>query len=342
MTTHSDSHTEPGSITVISGGVGAARFLRGLIDAVDADRITAVVNTGDDTVLHGLSISPDLDTITYTLAGAIDPERGWGLIDETWRAMAALRRYATVRPDGSSAAPQWFNLGDQDLATHFYRTARLDEGATLTQVTDEIRRAWDVPIRLAPMSDERCSTIVSVSEDPDAGGAERDVSFQDYFVRLRHSVPVSAVRFDGNAALSATAATAMRTAAVIVIAPSNPLVSIGPLRSLDGVDELLSGRRDHVVAVSPIVGGAALKGPADRMLLELGHEPTVVGVARMYAPIASVLVIDPIDAHLAGEIEAAGMRCVVTPSVMATPEIARKLALTTIGSVADSRQPVIE
>ena len=342
MTTHSDSHTESGSITVISGGVGAARFLRGLIDAVDADRITAVVNTGDDTVLHGLSISPDLDTITYTLAGAIDPERGWGLIDETWRAMAALGRYATVRPDGSSAAPQWFNLGDQDLATHFYRTARLDEGATLTQVTDEIRRAWDVPIRLVPMSNERCSTIVSVSEDPDAGGAERDVSFQDYFVRLRHSVPVSAVRFDGNAALSATAATAIRTAAVIVIAPSNPLVSIGPLRSLDGVDELLAGRRDDVVAVSPIVGGAALKGPADRMLLELGHEPTVVGVARMYASIASVLVVDPIDAHLAGEIEATGMRCVVTPSVMSTPEIARQLALTTIGSVAGSRQPIIE
>ncbi len=342
MTTHSDSRPEAGSITVISGGVGAARFLRGLIDAVDADRITAVVNTGDDTVLHGLSISPDLDTITYTLASAIDPERGWGLVDETWRSMEALGRYANVRPDGSTAAPQWFNLGDQDLATHFYRTARLGEGATLTQVTDEIRRAWDVPIHLVPMSDERCSTIVSVTTDPDAGDAERDVSFQDYFVRLRHSVPVSAVRFDGNAALSASAATAIRTAAVIVIAPSNPLVSIGPLRSLDGVDELLGARRDQVVAVSPIVGGAALKGPADRMLLELGHEPTVVGVARLYAPIASVLVIDPIDAHLAGEIEAAGMHCVETPSVMSTPEIARQLALTTIGSVADSRQPVIE
>ena len=342
MTIHSASHTKPGSITVISGGVGAARFLRGLIDAVDAARITAVVNTGDDTVLHGLSISPDLDTITYTLAGAIDPERGWGLVDETWRSMEALGRYVRVRPDGSSAAPQWFNLGDQDLATHFYRTARLDEGATLTQITEEIRRAWDVPICLVPMSDDRCSTIVSVIEDPDAGGTERDVSFQDYFVRLRHSVPVSGVRFDGDAALSATAATAIQSAATIVIAPSNPLVSIGPLRSLGGVDELLMSRRDDVVAVSPIVGGAALKGPADRMLLELGHEPTVVGIARIYAPIASVLVIDPIDTHHIGEIEAAGMRCVVTPSVMATPEIARQLALSTIRSVADSHQPVRE
>ena len=336
------SHPGTDTIAVISGGVGAARFLRGLIDAIDTDRITAVVNTGDDTVLHGLSISPDLDTITYTLAGAIDPERGWGLVDESWRAMAALDRYVAVRPDGSAAAPQWFNLGDQDLATHFYRTARLAEGATLTEVTDEIRRAWDVPIRLVPMSDQRCSTIVSVTEDPDADGAARDVSFQDYFVRLRHSVPVSAVRFDGDAGLSETAATALRSAATIVIAPSNPLVSIGPMRSLGGVDDLLTRRRDDVVAISPIVGGLALKGPADRMLLELGHEPSVVGVAEMYAPIASVLVIDPLDAHLVGEIEKIGMRCVVTPSVMSTPEIAQQLAEATLASVASPGQSVAE
>lgn len=340
MTTPSSAGTD--TIAVISGGVGAARFLRGLIDAVETDRITAIVNTGDDTVLHGLSISPDLDTITYTLAGAIDPERGWGLVDETWRAMAALDRYVAVRPDGSAAAPQWFNLGDQDLATHFYRTARLAEGATLTQVTDEIRRAWDVPIRLLPMSDQRCSTIVSVTEDPDADGTARDVSFQDYFVRLRHSVPVSAVRFDGDAGLSETAATALGSAATIVIAPSNPLVSIGPLRSLAGVDEMLARRRDDVVAISPIVGGLALKGPADRMLLELGHEPSVVGVAKMYASIASVLVIDPLDAHLTGEIEETGMRCVVTPSVMSTPEIARQLAEATLASVASPGQSIAE
>jgi LPPG:FO 2-phospho-L-lactate transferase len=342
MTTHSgaDAGTDP--IAVVSGGVGAARFLGGLIDAVDPHRITAVVNTGDDTVLHGLSISPDLDTITYTLAGAIDPERGWGLVDETWRAMDALTRYAAVRPDGSSAAPQWFNLGDQDLATHFYRTARLAEGATLTQVTDEIRRAWNVPVRLVPMSDERRSTIVSVTADPDAGGAARDVSFQDYFVRLRHSVPVAAVRFVGDAALSAGAAATLERASSIVIAPSNPLVSIGPLRSLPGFDDLLAARRDDVVAVSPIVGGEALKGPADRMLLELGHEPSVVGVARLYAPIASVLVIDPLDAHLRGQVEGAGMRCVVTPSVMSTPEIARRLAVTTLASVARPGQSVAE
>ena len=336
MTDHDDR------IAVISGGVGAARLLRGLIAAVDPGRITAVVNTGDDTVLHGLSISPDLDTITYTLADAIDPERGWGLVDESWRAMGALDRYAAIRPAGSRAAPQWFNLGDQDLATHFYRTARLAEGATLTVVTDEIRRAWNVPIRVVPMSDQRRSTIVTVESDPATDGAENEVSFQDYFVRLRHSVPVSAVRFDGVATLSDRASEAIAEAATIVIAPSNPIVSIGPLRSLEGFDAILRSRRDDVVAVSPIVGGAALKGPADRMLVELGHEASVVGVARLYADIASVLVIDPVDEHLAGAVEAAGMRCVVTPTVMSTPSISRQLAEVTLESVTSPGQPVTQ
>jgi LPPG:FO 2-phospho-L-lactate transferase len=318
-----------GPITVVSGGVGAARFLRALLDVVDPDLVTAVVNTGDDTVLHGLSISPDLDTVVYTLAGAIDPERGWGLVDETWRAMEALERFEAVRPDGSAAAPRWFNLGDQDLATHFYRTARLAEGATLTEVTDEIRRAWQVPIRVIPMSDQRLSTLVTTPEG--------EVSFQDYFVRLRHSVPVDAVRFDGDAALAPTASRALGDADVIVIAPSNPVVSIGPIRSLPGVDDLLAAVRDRVVAVSPIVGGAALKGPADRMLDELGHEASVVGVARLYAPIASALVVDPADAHLADAVEAEGLRCVITPSVMSDRDVAAELARATLGAVRPPR-----
>ncbi len=330
---------EPGSVTVVSGGVGAARFLRGLVDAVgrglvdgvdDTASITALVNTGDDCTLHGLAISPDLDTIVYTLAGAIDPERGWGLVDETWRAMESLGRYEGVRPVGSVAAPRWFNLGDRDLATHFYRTARLAEGATLTDVTDEIRRAWDVPIRVVPMTNDRLSTLVTV----DAPGAQpTEVTFQDYFVRLRHDVPVRSVRFDGHAALSERAHQALTDATTVVIAPSNPLVSIAPIRSLDGVDAVLADRRHRVVAVSPIVGGAALKGPADRMLTELGHERSVVGVARLYSPIASTLVIDTVDAHHAAAIEATGMRCVVTDTVMSTPEIARRLALDTLGSL---------
>ncbi|MGA7756580.1 MAG: 2-phospho-L-lactate transferase [Ilumatobacteraceae bacterium] len=322
------------TVTVLSGGVGAARLLAGIVDAgrhgmVDA-AVTAVVNTADDCVLHGLAISPDLDTVTYTLAGAIDPGRGWGLVDETWQTMAALERYEAIRPEGSTAAPRWFNLGDRDLATHFYRTARLAEGATLTEVTDEIRRAWGVPIGIVPMSDDRIQTIVTVVADD---GTLTDVAFQDYFVRLRHGVPVSSVRFDGTATLSSSAHDAIDTADVVVIAPSNPIVSIGPIRSLPGVDALLERRREHVVAVSPIVGGAALKGPADRMLIELGHQPSVVGVAELYAPIAAALVIDPVDAHLAADVEAAGLRCVITPSVMATPGVARELATATIDAI---------
>lgn len=322
MTASSD-----GPVTVLSGGVGAARFLRGLIAAVDDPAmISTIVNTGDDCRLHGLSISPDLDTITYTLAGAIDPERGWGLVDETWRAIGALERYEGVRPVGSEAAARWFGLGDQDLATHFYRTARLAEGATLTTVTDEIRRAWGVAVRLLPMADERLSTMVTLADG-------REVTFQDYFVRLRHDVAVTSIRFDGVATLAAPARASLEQAAVVVIAPSNPIVSIGPIRSLAGVDELLSSRRDRVVAISPIVGGAALKGPADRMMAELGVEPSVVGVAELYAPIASTLVVDPADAPLADRVEAAGMRCVVQPSIMSDPDVARELAVATLASV---------
>lgn len=308
-------------ITVLCGGVGAARFLRALRGLPDATPVTGVVNTGDDTVLHGLSISPDIDTITYTLAGAIDPERGWGLVDETWTAMASLARYAAVRPDGSSAAPTWFNLGDRDLATHFYRTARLAEGASLTEVTAEIARAWELPELLVPMSDDPVATMVDLLDG-------RTVTFQEYFVQLRHSVPVRGVRFEGSstATLQPAAAAAIGDASVVVVAPSNPIVSIGPMRTLSGMDELLAARRSSVVAVSPIVGGAALKGPADRMMVELGHEASVVGVARLYRDIAGTLVIDPADAHLAGEVEAAGMRCVVQPSIMSDPVVGAALA----------------
>ena len=314
------------TVTVISGGVGAARMLRALSTVVDPERITAVVNTGDDTTMHGLAISPDLDTITYTLAGAIDPTRGWGLRDETWRAMEALGRFDGVRPPASTAGGSWFSLGDQDLATHFYRTARLAEGADLTTVTDEIRRAFGVDVRLLPMTDERVATEIQLVDGDWIG-------FQDYFVRLRHEVVARAVRFTTTGAtLSAPARAAIAEVDTVVIAPSNPIVSVGPIRSLDGVDELLAARRDSVVAVSPIVAGVALKGPADRLLLELGHEASVVGVARLYAPVAGTLVIDPADADRAAEVEAAGVHCVVTPSVMSTPEIAGRLARATLAA----------
>jgi LPPG:FO 2-phospho-L-lactate transferase len=308
-------------VVVLSGGVGAARFLRGLVLAIEPERVVAVVNTGDDTELHGLSISPDLDTIVYTLAGAIDRERGWGLADETWHALGALERYAAVRPEGSGAASTWFGLGDRDLGTHLYRTARLGEGATPTEVAGEIGRAWGLTIRLLPMTDGRFRTVIRL-----AGGGEA-VSFQDYFVRLRHDVAIESIEFHQEGCeLGPEVGTALSAAQAVFIAPSNPLVSIGPIRAVPGVDELLAARRDSVVAVSPIVGGHALKGPADRMLVELGIEPSVVGVARLYAPIAATLVIDPADADLATDVETTGMRCVVTPTVMSDADVSRALA----------------
>jgi len=317
-------------IAVVSGGVGAARFLRALLEIVPADEIAAVVNTGDDIAMHGLSISPDIDTITYTLAGATDDVRGWGMRNETWRAMEALQRFVAVRPDGSTAAPTWFNLGDQDLATHFYRTARLAEGATLTEITAEVCAAFGVEIALLPMTHERVETRVTLALAPG-----EEVGFQEYFVKLAHNVPVRSVRFAGadTAALTDAARHALTSAETVVIAPSNPLVSIGPLRALNGVDEILSARRDTVVAVSPIIGGAALKGPADRMLVELGHEQSVVGVARLYSSIASALVIDPVDADLADAVEATGMRPIVVPSIMSTPEVSATLARATLAAV---------
>ncbi|MEY3641333.1 MAG: 2-phopspho-L-lactate transferase [Actinomycetota bacterium] len=313
-------------ITVVSGGVGAARLLRGAALVVPHDELLTIVNTGDDTVMHGLAISPDLDTVTYTVSGSIDPERGWGLSDEAWTTMQALERFASVRPVDSHAGENWFGLGNRDLATHFYRTTRLAEGATLAEVTAEITRAFGIAFRVLPMSNDRVSTIVTLADG-------NEVAFQEYFVKLRHDVLVRAVRFDGAVAARPLGLRELRESHAVVIAPSNPIVSIGPMRALAGFDDALSSRRDTVVAVSPIVAGAALKGPADRMLTELGHEATVVGVARLYAPIAGTLVIDTADAALAAQVEAAGMRCVVADTIMKTPEVAASLTRTCLAAV---------
>jgi len=300
--------------------------------ATEPSSILAVVNTGDDAVLHGLHVSPDVDTVVYTLASAIDPGRGWGLADETWRAMGALARYAAARPVDSAAGATWFNLGDQDLATHLYRTGRLAEGATLSAVTDEIRRAWGVAAAIVPMTDDAVRTVVTVDEDVDGAGAGDEISFQDYFVRLRHAPRVRSVRFDGAASAAPTFLSALD--GPVVIAPSNPVVSIGPIRALPGVEAALAANRHRTVAISPIVAGAALKGPADRMLTELGHEPSVVGVARAYAPVCGHLVIDRLDAHLAGAVEAEGVRCTVTDTVMSTPDVAAALGRTALEVLA--------
>jgi LPPG:FO 2-phospho-L-lactate transferase len=315
-------------ISVLAGGVGAARYLRGLAQVVPHGDITAVVNTGDDTVMHGLSISPDIDTVTYTLADAIDPERGWGLRDETWRAMGSLDRFATVRPDGSHAGERWFNLGDNDLATHFYRTARLAEGATLAEVTDEVRRAFGLGMRIVPMTNDPVSTMVHLADDGSV------VSFQEYFVKLRHDVAVTRIELRGIENAGFVDPAVITDADIVVIAPSNPIVSIGPIRAIGGVDTLLSARRESVVGISPIVAGTALKGPADRMLNELGFEATAVGIARMYAPVCGTLVIDEQDAHLRADVEACGVRCVVTDTIMSKPGIGASLARATIDAIS--------
>jgi LPPG:FO 2-phospho-L-lactate transferase len=293
--------------------VGAARYLRGLRRVVAPERIVAVVNTGDDATMHGLRISPDLDTVTYTVAGAIDPERGWGLAGETWRAMGAIARYGAVRPAGSSAGDDWFGLGDADLATHMYRTARLAEGATPTRIAGEIARAWGLGETIVPMCDEPVATRVELAEDCAAGRAGDVIGFQDYFVRMRHGVAVRRVEYAGVDAASAGWLARLATADAVVIAPSNPVVSIGPIRALRGVDAAL-----------------ALKGPADRMLAELGHEASVVGVARLYAPVCGTLVVDDADAALADAVRAEGMRCVVTGTVMSDAERAAALARATL------------
>ena len=299
-------------IAVIAGGVGAARFLRGLLDVVDPADVTAIVNTADDIVLHGLHISPDLDTITYTLAGAINPETGWGLDGETWQAMTLLERY------GGEA---WFRLGDRDLATHLYRTQRLGEGASLSEVTAEITRTWDLGLRVLPMSDDPVTTMVTVPDDGEIG-------FQEYFVGRRHAVTTEKVRFAGVevAAPAPGVLAAIAGAARVVIAPSNPIVSIGPVLAVPGLREALAEVRDRTVAISPIVAGVALKGPADRMLADLGHESSVVGVARIYREVAASLIIDRADAGRAGEVEAEGMAVVVTDTVMRDVGVAAALA----------------
>jgi LPPG:FO 2-phospho-L-lactate transferase len=310
----------PASVAVLAGGVGAARMLSALCGVTDPASLTAIANVGDDLELHGLHISPDLDTITYTLAGEINAETGWGLTGETWQAMDTVRRYGGI---------DWFGLGDRDLGTHLFRTQRLAEGASLTEVTGEITRAWGLGVRLLPVTDDRLRTMITLAEGPDAG---QEVSFQEYFVHRRHDVAVQAVRFDGADAAQPGLAVlpTLGQADRIVIAPSNPVVSIDPVLAVPGVRAAIEARRADTIAVSPIVAGAALKGPADRLLRELGHDDSVVGVARLYAPLAATLVIDEADADLADAVAAEGIRPVVTRTIMREPGVGDSLARTVL------------
>lgn len=299
-------------VAALAGGVGAARFLRGLVEVVPAASVTVVGNTGDDQRFHGLHVSPDLDTVTYTLAGAGEPETGWGLAGETFRCMEALDRYGL---------PTWFRLGDADLATHLFRTARLAEGARLSEVTAEITAAWGVDVRLLPMSDVAAPTVIETVSDG-------RLAMQEWFVRRRAEPRVSGIDLSAAAAASPAPGVleALEAAEVIVISPSNPLISIAPILAVDRVREALVRRRDRVVAVSPIVGGAAVKGPADRLLRDQGIEVSARGVAETYADVCGTFVLDDVDAELADKIEALGVTPVVAPTIMHDVAAASALA----------------
>ena len=311
-------------LATLAGGVGAARFLAGLVRIVAPADVTAIVNTADDDEFHGLYVSPDLDSVTYTLAGASNVAQGWGLEGETFATLDALDRYDV---------PTWFRLGDKDLATHLFRTQRLAAGKPLSAVTAEITRAWSVAVRLLPMTDDPVRTRITVERD---GGRLEELAMQQWFVGERAGPPVVSVRFDGAAAARPGPGVleALRAADTIVICPSNPVISIGPILAVPGIRELLIERRDRVVGVSPIVGGAPVKGPADRLMEPLGIDVSCVGVARAYAEFCSSLVIDAVDAHLATAVEATGVHAVVTDTMMRSPAVAAALAAETLAAVA--------
>ncbi len=312
--------TDPNSplpVVALAGGVGAARFLRGLVRAVPAEAVTAIVNTGDDKVFYGLDVSPDLDIVTYTLAGLVDAERGWGLSGDSFAAVEALGRFGHET---------WFRLGDRDLATCLHRTLRLRAGIGLASATDEIRRALGVATRILPMSDDPTPTIVELS-----GG--RRLHFEEYLVRDGAPSDVEAV--DLAAARCARPAPgvcdALRNARTILVCPSNPVVSIAPILAVPGVREAIRASGAPVVAISPIVGGAPLKGPADRLLRATGSEVSARGVARLYRDLARGFVLDTRDAQQLPDVEALGLRALAIDTIMRNAAASESLARAALG-----------
>jgi LPPG:FO 2-phospho-L-lactate transferase len=298
-------------ITALAGGVGASKLLLGLYEVMDPRDLTIIVNTGDDIVLHGLEISPDLDIVTYTLAEIVDSAKGWGYRGETFNALKRLAHFGRAT---------WFNLGDRDLATHIHRTAMLAEGKTLSQAAESIRTALGVKSRVLPMSDDPVPTIIDSNEGP--------LHFQEYLVKRRAEPVVRGIRFAGmeSARPAPGILEAISSADRIIICPSNPLISIGPILAVPQVREHLRKHKEKVFAVCPIVGGKSLKGPSDKMLAQLGHEPTALGVAKLYADFTGTFVIDLIDKLQSAAISALGMKVAILPTVMKTRTQKRNLA----------------
>ena len=292
--------------------MGAAKFIRGLVRRIDPARLTVVVNTGDDEVFYGLHVSPDIDTVTYTLAGAVNRAQGWGLQGESFTVLAALERFY---------GKPWFGLGDRDLATHLYRTERMHQGVSLSRITAEIARAFGVESRILPMSDDRVRTFVKLR-------GRRAIPFQEYFVRGRARGAVEKIELRGISDARPTPAvlTAIRKSAAVILAPSNPFVSLGPILQLTGVRSMLRRVKSRVAAISPIVGGRTIKGPADKMLRGLGMEVSPLGVARLYRDIAGLFVLDNADRRYLEPIERLGMRAIATDTIMSNPERAAALA----------------
>jgi LPPG:FO 2-phospho-L-lactate transferase len=286
---------------VLAGGTGGAKLADGFARVLAPGELSVVVNVGDDFEHWGLHISPDLDSVTYALAGLTDPDRGWGVRDDTWTALGMLSRLG---------APDWFRIGDADLALHVRRSELLRSGSSLTDVTAAIAAPLGISARVLPATDDRLRTRLQT----DAG----ELDFQTYFVARRQADEVRAVRFDGIEAARPTreVLSALAEADLVVLAPSNPIVSIGPILEIPGMRQALASSPGRRIAVSPIIGGRALKGPADRMLTSMGHEASALGVARLYADLVDAFVLDEADGALAASVAALGVRALVLPTVM--------------------------
>ena len=298
-------------VVVLAGGVGAARFLRGLVRVVPPDDIVVIGNTGDDMWWHGLYIAPDLDTVTYWLAGVADETRGWGIRGDTFTAQEALAKLTDL---------SWFQLGDRDLATHLYRTGRLSSGASLHAVTAELAEQHGVRSRILPMCDEPVETRLKT----DAG----DLHFQEYFVRERSRPPVREIYWTGmdRARPAPGVAEALSAARAVLIAPSNPSISIGPILRVPGMRELVAPVRGRTVAISPLIAGRAVKGPTVELLRAEGIRPDALGVAEVYRDIAQGFVLDSADASLVPAIAAIGYRIAVRPTMLDDSDAARDVA----------------
>jgi len=309
-------YPEPVKVTILAGGTGGTKLAHGFAMLDDVE-LTAIANVGDDAEVHGHLVCPDIDALLYTLSGLLDTERGWGVRGDTSTAKAMFERLGE---------PTWFHVGDADLATHAHRTRLLREGATLTDAIGAMASALGITARILPATDDRYRTVL----ETDAGTLE----FQEYFVHRRQEPTVHAVRFEGDARPTHAALDALGHADLLAIGPSNPIVSIGPILALPGMREALASASAPVVAVSPIVGGVALKGPADRMLTSLGHESSALGVARLYAGLADRFVVDEADASAAAAIAAeTGMAVGVLPTVMRTDDDRRQLAAALLGDM---------